>query len=85
MKRQRKAGTVTIQALLEEMDDRMNDYQYELIKENSSKLLKTIDSVEKTVDMLSTKTSRVLRPISPRYKNRKNRQINPVRRKYESL
>ena len=46
MKRQRKAGTVTIQALLEEMDDRMNDYQYELIKENSSKLLKTIDSVE---------------------------------------
>ena len=63
----------------------MNDYQYELIKENSSKLLKTIDAVEKTVDMLGTKTSRVLRPISPRYKNRKNRQINPVKRKYESL
>ena len=63
----------------------MNDYQYELIKENSSKLLKTIDSVEKTVDMLSTKTSRVLRPISPRYKHKKNRQINPVKREYESL
>ena len=63
----------------------MNEYQYELIKENSLKLLKTIDSVEKTVDMLGTKTSRVLRPLSPRYKNRKYRQINPVKRKYESL
>ena len=32
------------------MEDKMNDYQFELVQDNSSKLLKTIEQVEKTVD-----------------------------------
>ena len=35
MKRQRKNEGFSIQSLVEEMEDRMNDYQYELVKESS--------------------------------------------------
>ena len=37
-------------ALLEELDEKMTDHEFNMIKENSEKIVKTIDQVEQTIE-----------------------------------